>query len=242
MKASSSCRVPKKTEGRLLPVAMQEKGSGLNGTNLRATLLASKALSNSDLGVRKRDFSYNDLGLVTSEVWVDGFGNAVKTIVHGYDDAGRETSISDGVTGYNYQYDLADRVTYTDNAGSVDMPQVQLRSYYDYEGNRVMLVDSQGGSVWYAWNNQRLQSMVLYTENNKSAQVGFGYDSVGRLASLTRTTNGNYYTTINTGYTLDLLDRVTSITHSKGMGEDASLLSQFTYGYDASGRVTNYTG
>ena len=29
----------------------QEKGSGLNGTNLRATLLASKALTNSDLGV-----------------------------------------------------------------------------------------------------------------------------------------------------------------------------------------------
>ncbi|RLS26979.1 MAG: hypothetical protein DWH70_01625 [Planctomycetota bacterium] len=81
---------------------------------------------------------------------------------------------------------------------------------YDYEGNRVMLVDSQCGSVWYAWNNQRLQSMVMYTENNKSAQVGFGYDSVGRLASLTRTANGNFATTINTSYTLDLLDRVTS--------------------------------
>jgi RHS repeat-associated protein len=173
---------------------------------------------------------------------VDGFGNAVKTIVHGYDDAGRETSISDGVTGYNYQYDLADRVTYTDNAGSVDMPQVYFNSYYDFEGNRTWLSDSQGGSVWYAWNNQRLQSMALFTENYKSAQVGFGYDSVGRLASLTRTTNGNYYSTINTSYTLDFLDRVTSITHSKVMGEDASTLSQFTYGYDASGRVTNYTG
>ena len=76
---------------------------------------------------------------------------------------------------FSAQYDLADRVTYTDNAGSVDMPQVQLRSHYDYEGNRFMLSDSQGGSVWYAWNNQRLQSMVMYTENNKSAQVGFGY-------------------------------------------------------------------
>jgi hypothetical protein len=32
------------------------------------------------------------------------------------------------------QYDLAGRVTYTDNTGSVDMPQVQLRSHYDYEG------------------------------------------------------------------------------------------------------------
>ena len=122
------------------------------------------------------------------------------------------------------------------------MPQVQLRSHYDYEGNRVMLVDSQGGSVWYAWNNQRLQSMALFTENYKSAQVGFGYDSVGRLASLTRTTNGDFATPVTTSFTLDLLDRVTSITHSKGMGEDASTLSQFTYGYDVGGRVTNYTG
>ena len=105
-----------------------------------------------------------------------------------------------------------------------------------------MLVDSQGGSVWYAWNNQRLQSMALFTENYKSAQVGFGYDSVGRLASLTRTTNGDFATPVTTSFTLDLLDRVTSITHSKGMGEDASTLSQFTYGYDVGGRVTNYTG
>jgi hypothetical protein len=31
--------------------------------------------------------------------------------------------------------------------------------------------------------------MALYTADYKSAQVGFGYDSVGRLASLTRTAN-----------------------------------------------------
>ena len=122
------------------------------------------------------------------------------------------------------------------------MHQVYFNSHYDFEGNRVWLSDSQGGQVWYAWNNQRLQSMAMSIEAGKYAGVGFTYDQVGRLSSLTRTTNGNYYTTINTGYTLDLLDRVTSITHSKGMGEDASTLSQFTYGYDVGGRVTNYTG
>ena len=88
---------------------------------------------------------------MTSEVWVDGFGNAVKTIVHIYDDAGRETSLSDGVTGYNYQYDLADRVTYTDNAGSVDMPQVQLYSFYDFEGNRFIRGDNLGGNSICSW-------------------------------------------------------------------------------------------
>ncbi len=51
--------------------------------------------------------------------------------------------------------------------------------------------------------------MTLFTDY-KSAQVGFGYDSVGRLSSLTPTANWNYTTTINTGYTLDLLDRATT--------------------------------
>ncbi|NBR07886.1 MAG: hypothetical protein EBT92_19280 [Planctomycetes bacterium] len=45
------------------------------------------------------------------------------------------------------------------------------------------------------------------------AQVDLAYDSVGRLGSLTRTANGDPSTTISTNYALDLLDRVTSITH-----------------------------
>jgi RHS repeat-associated protein len=178
---------------------------------------------------------------VTSEVWVDGFGNAVKTIVHGYDDAGREISISDGVTAYQYQYDLADRLTQVDNEGSV-VPEVTLSMAYDFEGNRVWLSDSMGGNVWYAWNNQRLQSMALYTENYKSAQVGFSYDPVGRMNSISRVANQDYSTPVTTSYTLDLLDRVTGIMHSKGIGDDASLLSQFTYGYDVGGRVISSTG
>ena len=107
------------------------------------------------------------------------------------------------------QYNLAGRLTLVDNAGSV-VPEVTLSMAYDYEGNRTWLGDSQGGQVWYAWNNQRLQSMAMFTENYKSAQVGFGYDSVGRLASMTRTTNWDFATTINTSYILDFLDRVTS--------------------------------
>ena len=192
-----------------------------------------------DRNSRKRDFTYNDLGLVTQEVWIDGFGNAVKTITHAYDDAGREVSISDGVTAYQYQYDLAGRLTQVDNAGGV-VPEVTLTMAYDFEGNRTWLGDSQGGSVAYGWYNQRLQSMAMTTEAGKYAGVGFTYDQVGRVTTLQRASNGADF--INTSFTLDLLDRVTGITHSKGMGEDANTLSQFTYSYDASGRVTNYTG
>ncbi|MFZ9861596.1 MAG: hypothetical protein ACO3GX_11020, partial [Gemmataceae bacterium] len=69
--------------------------------------------------------------------------------------------------------------------------------------------------------------MVMTTMDSKSAQVGFSYDPVGRLSSLTRTANGDPSTTINTNYALDLLDRVTSITHQKVAGGDVSILSEF---------------
>ncbi|MEY4394996.1 MAG: hypothetical protein RL595_2245 [Planctomycetota bacterium] len=74
------------------------------------------------------------------------------------------------------------------------------------------------------------------------AQVDLAYDSVGRLGSLTRTANGDPSTTISTNYALDLLDRVTSITHRKVAGEDVSILSGFGYSFDANGRVASYSG
>jgi hypothetical protein len=82
-----------------------------------------------------------------------------------------------------------------------------------------------GGGISYAWNNQRLQSMAMSIEAGKYAGVDFTYDQVGRLSSLTRTANGDFATPVTTSFTLDLLDRVTGITHSKGIGEDASTLS-----------------
>jgi|GEM_PF-533480 hypothetical protein len=48
--------------------------------------------------------------------------------------------------------------------------------------------------------------MVLNKAKSKIAQVGFSYDPVGRLSSLTRTANGDPSTTINTTFTLDLLE------------------------------------
>lgn len=145
------------------------------------------------------------------------------------------------MTSYHYQYDLAGRVTQVDNAGSV-VPEVTLTMAYDFEGNRTWLGDNLGGGISYAWNNQRLQSMAMTTAESKTAQVGFGYDSVGRLASLSRVTNGDPSTTITTSFTLDLLDRVTDITHSKLGGAGAATLSQFSYTYDANGRVVGSMG
>ena len=113
---------------------------------------------------------------------------------------------------------------------------------YDFEGNRINLQASLSGNVSYAWQNQRLQSMVLIAGAGKSAQVDLSYDSVGRLASLTRIANWDASTTIHTNFTLDLLDRVTSITHQKVMGEITTTLSAFSYSFDANGRVASYSG
>ena len=84
--------------------------------------------------------------------------------------------------------------------------------------------------------------MAMTTEAGKYAGVGFTYDPVGRLNSISRMVNGDPSTTINTSYTLDLLDRVTGITHSKVSGEESVSLSQFSYTYDGNGRVVGSTG
>ena len=82
--------------------------------------------------------------------------------------------------------------------------------------------------------------MVMTTEAGKYAGVGFTYDQVGRVTTLQRASNGADF--INTSFTLDLLDRVTGITHSKVSGEEPVALSQFSYTYDANGRVIGSTG
>ncbi|NDH07598.1 hypothetical protein EBX93_17065, partial [bacterium] len=84
--------------------------------------------------------------------------------------------------------------------------------------------------------------MVLTTADSKAAQVDLTYDNGGRLSSLIRTANWDASTTITTSFTLDLLDRVTGITHQMVAGEVATTLSAFTYGYDANGRVVASTG
>ena len=84
--------------------------------------------------------------------------------------------------------------------------------------------------------------MAMTTEAGKYAGVGFTYDPVGRLNSISRMVNWDPSTTVNTSFTLDLLDRVTAITHSKVSGEESVSLSQFSYTYDGNGRVVGSTG
>jgi RHS repeat-associated protein len=84
--------------------------------------------------------------------------------------------------------------------------------------------------------------MAMTTADFKSARVNFGYDQVGRLDSIFRVANQDYSTPVTTSFTSDLLDRVTAITHSKLGGAGAVTLSQFSYTYDANGRVIGSTG
>ena len=84
--------------------------------------------------------------------------------------------------------------------------------------------------------------MAMSTEAGKYAGVGFTYDQVDRMNSISRVANQDYSTPVTTSFTLDLLDRITSITHDKISGEESVALSQFSYTYDANGRVVASTG
>jgi len=76
---------------------------------------------------------------------------------------------------------------------------------------------------------------------NTVAQVGFAYDSIGRLTTVTRG-EADEDTLLETGYVYDDLDRVTGITHASVLDQVHTELSEFLYTFDVNSRITSYTG
>ena len=206
----------------------------------------NQVISSTDADGRTRDFAYNALGEMTQEDWVasgSGTGPALvlRTMSWTYDDAGQLIAASDPASSYAYTYDMVGQVTSVDNAGTLNVPNVILNFTYDYAGNRLSLTDNLGSAIAYTYANHRLNSMAWTVDSNAIGQLGFGYDTVGKLTSIVRTNTDEPQ--ILTTYSYDNGDRLTGITNtSQAAGEDPLTLSQFSYSFDAGNQITSYTG
>jgi RHS repeat-associated protein len=144
------------------------------------------------------------------------------TVGFGYDNADRQTSMTDPTGTTSWAFDAASRVT------SVTSPQ---------------------GVVSYTYNDADQRATMTLPG---SRTITYGYDTAGRLGSLTdwqsRTTNLTYDSNsnrigvnrpnaVNSTYAYDLADRVTSITHTGPGGT----LKSFSYMYDAVGNRKSVT-
>lgn len=190
------------------------------------------------------DFTYNSFGEVLTAT-----NRRSQTLAFGYNSAGQITSKDDLTTAgidFTYQYDFAGNLiqttdstgttsmTYepqTDRLARIDYPDSKFFTFaYDSAGRRTQRVDQDGNIENYAYDPiGRLDRM---TDGAGTLIVDYDYDSAGRVS---RKTLGNgVYTT----YVYDTAGNVTDLVNFK---PDNSVLSQFIYTYDISGRRTSMT-
>jgi RHS repeat-associated protein len=160
-------------------------------------------------------YSYDPVGNVTQTI------QQGKTVGYGYDDAGRQTSVTypDGGGSVSYTYDTEGRPsTITDWSGRT--------TTYQYDGgDRVATVsgpNSLSESIDYDVLNRPLS--VAYSRNSSNLlTLGYTYDAVGNLKTATDDQGQATF-----GY--DELNRLTSASYPASQN--------YTYTYDAVGNIT----
>jgi RHS repeat-associated protein len=98
---------------------------------------------------------------------------------------------------------------------------------YDFNGNRVSMVDPTGLTTYAYDALNRLTSIT----NNKGHVTSFTYDALGRRTSMTHA-NG-----VVTNYTYDAASQLTRLAHQSG----ATLINSFDYTYDKVGNRKSKT-
>ncbi len=147
------------------------------------------------------------------------------SVTYGYDTKGNLTSVVDGTGTIAMQYDTANRLT------KITYPNGRSLSYtYNADGQRTKLVSSDGYTVNYGYDTVgRLNTLTNATGQNI---ISYAYDSAGRL---TKETNGNgTYTT----YEYDLQDQLTKLVNYKA---NNTVNSKYEYTYDNLGRRNTMT-
>ncbi|MGH3080705.1 MAG: RHS repeat-associated core domain-containing protein, partial [Gaiellaceae bacterium] len=178
-------------------------------------------------------FSYDDLNRLWKVTPPAAGGTGTLDTVYGYDAAGNLATRTDPnghVT--SWAYDLDGRQTQRTT------PVGSWNSTYDSNGNLKTLETPAGsstptpttdGTISYGYDRMSRQTSVDYSDS--TPDVGRGYDSAGRLQTMT---DGSGTVT----YTFDNADRLTEIARSGG---GSGLNGSFGYGYDDAGNITSRT-
>jgi YD repeat-containing protein len=110
-------------------------------------------------------------------------------VTYSYDAAGDLIGAGDPNAAYSYSYDGDGRLTQevVTYPGLSPNPLVTLSYGYDGFGDRTSLADSLGGQITYSYNgNFQLTDLTMSLSGTLAAQMTFSYDSMDRLASISR--------------------------------------------------------
>ncbi len=223
-----------------------------------------------DADGRVIDYSVDHQNQRTQEQWYDTTGTLLNTIGYDYYDTGELHDATDTYasatsqnSGYTYQINALGSVIQVDNnggstSGTPGVPDVQLNSQYDLNGNRTALtakVDALGGSGLvddfqnsYAYDALNRETSVVQTSKTGGYAVGykkttFGYDNGSRLTSLTDYKDSTNQAATG-GFSYDHDSRITALNWQGlggGYGGSYGYFEEMSWTYDSDSRVASFS-
>ncbi len=206
----------------------------LNMANTYVYDIASRLTATIDRRGWQRDFQYDDLDRLTTQVWKTSGGTPVNTLVYSHDANDNLLQASNLHGLYSFTYDGLNRA-----ATQRDVWALLLTFTYDKVDNRIKVEDSKGGVVSSIYDTlDRLQTRELTQYGANVLKVDLGYTPTDQLESVTRSRwNVSAYAVAGTtSYIYDALERMASLQHKDGGG---GALAFYTYTYDLGSRVTS---
>jgi RHS repeat-associated protein len=202
-----------------------------------------------DANGRQITYSYDSLGRNTGETWLTSSGGALELITFTYDSAGELKTAQDPNSLLTFAYDSGGRLQSAATSGpGTGQPSVTLTYGHDPSGDLTSITDNLSGTggsgqgiTSYSYDNAlRLTTITQSFGGTAGPQAVFGYDSGGRMLSVTRTIAGAY-PQVKTSYGHDAANNVTGISDTKFIGGPGISidLEEHDYTYDHAGRVTS---
>ena len=183
---------------------------------------AGNRISKTDGNGRTINYSYDACNRLIQITYPDS--SAVGFI---YDAAGKRVAMTDGQGTTHYAYDELNHLV------QVDGPESQETITYTYEsvGNRITMVDQDGGTTTYAYDAvNRLVSLT----NPKGEITTYAYDSTGNLTRM------DYPNNTQTTYGYDPMNRLVNLVNRRTAvpKKQQEIISSYAYQYDLAGMRT----
>lgn len=151
------------------------------------------------------------------------------TLNYQYDSVGNLTSVSDNDSGLNFTYNALSQLIQVNTVAGSGQAATSIQYSYDAKGNKVAMIDPQGGTTSYQFDNLNRLTRL----SNPAGQITtYAYDSISRLTQIALA-NGNSATAV-----YDSVNQLTSLTYQLAGGT-----ARVDYTYNAVGkRVSTVDG
>ena len=196
-------------------------------------------IQSTDRKGRTTYFEYDPLHRLTQETWSESV-TTVREIQFTYDPASNMLSASDADSSYAFTYDPLNRPVTESNAGTPGSPEIVLAHAYDDVGNRLSVTDNLGAGVQSVYDNRDL--LVQRTWQGAeidSARVEFDYDGRANLFEIRRFDSiASAQPVSQSTYSYDPSGRLTELQHLDALG---AVFADYDYVYDLADQVTQET-